>query len=88
MQLVERDKGRSLIQDMSPPVLPELRSDQPQVIDLRALPQTEPAEVADEAQEEADIPEEDSPSKSPVIDLRALREPKPEDAAERDAEEE
>jgi general secretion pathway protein D len=88
MQLVERDKERSLIQDMAPPVLPELISEQPSVIDLRALPQAEAAETADEVIEDADAAEEEAPPESPVIDLRALQAPKPEASAESDAEEE
>jgi general secretion pathway protein D len=88
MQLVERDKDRSLIQDMAPPVLPELISKQPSVIDLRALPQAEAAETADEVIEDADAAEEEAPPESPVIDLRALQAPKPEATAESDAEEE
>jgi general secretion pathway protein D len=88
MQLVERDKERSLIQDMAPPVLPELISEQPSVIDLRALPQAEAAETADEVIEDADAAEEEAPPESPVIDLRALQAPKPEATAESDAEEE
>jgi general secretion pathway protein D len=88
MQLVERDKDRSLIQDMAPPVLPELISKQPSVIDLRALPQAEAAETTDEGIEDADAAEEEAPPESPVIDLRALQAPKPEATAESDAEEE
>jgi general secretion pathway protein D len=88
MQLVERDKDRSLIQDMAPPVLPELISKQPSVIDLRALPQAEAAETTDEGIEDGDAAEEEAPPKSPVIDLRGLQAPKPEATAESDAEEE
>jgi general secretion pathway protein D len=92
MQMVERDKDRELIQDMAPPVLPEMRLDQPSVIDLRALPQAQVDEAPDEAlnepQEDTVVPEEESPPKSTVIDLRALQAPKPEVETESDAGEE
>ncbi|MCP3999810.1 MAG: type II secretion system secretin GspD [Gammaproteobacteria bacterium] len=85
MQLAERDKGRSLIQDMSLPVLPELSSEKAPVLDLRTLPQAEPEEALNGLQEDTDTREEEGSPETTVIDLRTLQTPKPEATTESDA---